>query len=511
MDFVVTLVDKISGPAQSASGSLGKLSGALESLADPATAAMVAIGAVSAAAVGLGAAFLGGAAFALKSASELQQMTTQLGVLGQASGQTGEQIVAMLDELSTKLPQTKDQLAEWAKPLMAAGLQGDRLTTALQATASAQAMLGDEGVAKFQALQEKIQAAVDTGQKLKIPVKGLAALAQAGADVNDIAKRMGITTAQLGDELVKGTVDAAKFGDVLQQSMIERGAPAIDKMSLSLQSISDKFKAHIGDIFENTDITPFLKSLKDLASLLDQDTASGKTMAAAVTGLYNKFFLLASKALPYVKHGFQDIEIVALKVYIALKPMGTSLARLNKDLGDSGIISANVSAMWSLFSGTIIGTARAATMLVDEIDSVVEIIKELYGWADKATSSLGGLGGAMASVTSGAASGGIGGAISGGISSLIGHADGGVVTGISNGMAQVSAAPGEGLASIGKGETILPANASQGGGGSGVTINVGGLTISGAGSAGEALEITEEQLSLVLERVALSQGLGQAA
>jgi hypothetical protein len=508
MDFVVSLIDKVSGPAEKAGGSLSSLSGTLMDLVDPAALAVAALGLVAAAAVGLGAAFLGGAAFALKSASELQQMTTQLGVLGTASGMTGEQIVGMLDQLSEKLPQTKDQLAAWAKPLMAAGLQGDKLTTALQATAAAQAMLGDEGVSKFQALQEKIQAAAETGQKLKIPVKGLAALAQAGADVNDIAKRMGITTAQLAAELTKGTVDAAKFGDVLQQSMIDKGAPAIDKMSLSLQSIGEKLKAHISDLFENTDIKPFLVALKDLASVFDQDTASGKFLHTAITTVYNKFFLLASKALPMIKHGFQQVEIGALKIYIAAKPLLSSLARLNKDMGDGSIIGKELGGTWNFMVAGMVANAKVAGFLVDQLEMVIRAIQIISAWADKATGGLGRLGAAMAGAAGG---GGLGSIASSVVGTLTGHADGGVVTGVSNGMATVSAAPGEGLASIGKGETILPASSSGGGsGGSGVTINAT-VNISGASSGAEALEITEEQLSMVLERVALSQGLGQAA
>jgi len=56
---------------------------------------------------------------------------------------------------------------------------------------------------------------------------------------------------------------------------------------------------------------------------------------------------------------------------------------------------------------------------------------------------------------------------------LKGHASGGLVTGISNGVA-VTAAAGEGLASVGKGERILPAGKNAGGGSS-FTINVNGL------------------------------------
>lgn len=66
----------------------------------------------------------------------------------------------------------------------------------------------------------------------------------------------------------------------------------------------------------------------------------------------------------------------------------------------------------------------------------------------------------------------------GGEQKLVGHATGGVVTGISGGLAQISAAPGEGLASIGPGERILPA----GGGGGGKVGDIN-LYVNGIGGA----------------------------
>ncbi len=61
------------------------------------------------------------------------------------------------------------------------------------------------------------------------------------------------------------------------------------------------------------------------------------------------------------------------------------------------------------------------------------------------------------------------------VTGLAGHASGGVVTGVNNGMAQVTAAAGEGLASIGKGERIVPAGGGGGNGPISVTVNgVGG-------------------------------------
>lgn len=54
-----------------------------------------------------------------------------------------------------------------------------------------------------------------------------------------------------------------------------------------------------------------------------------------------------------------------------------------------------------------------------------------------------------------------------------GNAQGGIVTSVGGGLAKIEAAPGEGLASIGPGERILPAGA--GGGAGGVTVNVNGI------------------------------------
>jgi len=55
---------------------------------------------------------------------------------------------------------------------------------------------------------------------------------------------------------------------------------------------------------------------------------------------------------------------------------------------------------------------------------------------------------------------------------LAGNAQGGLVTSIGGGLARVEAAPGEGLASIGPGERILPRG---GGGGGNVVVNVNGI------------------------------------
>lgn len=58
---------------------------------------------------------------------------------------------------------------------------------------------------------------------------------------------------------------------------------------------------------------------------------------------------------------------------------------------------------------------------------------------------------------------------------LSANASGGLVTGVSNGLAQVTAAAGEGLASVGKGERIVPAGGGNRGGSTPIMINVQGI------------------------------------
>ena len=110
--------------------------------------------------------------------------------------------------------------------------------------------------------------------------------------------------------------------------------------------------------------------------------------------------------------------------------------------------------------------------------------------------------------------------------SLPGHASGGIVTGIIGGRAQVQAAPGEGLASIGVGERILPARESRqvqpyafGGGfapfqqqpqndNGGRGVHVGHLEVHITAPQGvtDAKELSVVGLTIALERLQLAVG-----
>lgn len=508
IDKVKNSFDKLGISAKDLGKSLGMSDEAMAELtAETGGLALVAVAAAA------GLAVLVGGAIAItteviRANEELDKMTTQLGALGNSADGSGEQIVGMLDDMSKRLPETKDQLAEWAKPLLAAGVHGEALQFQLEATASAAALMGDTGVAALQNLQRKIEAADESGGKLTIR---LADLAKTGVNVTEVADRMGISTETLQAQMKAGTLDAGKFGEALNSALVDKGKPAIEQANNSLESMQAHLKQSIGDLFEFTDAdksareaqTKLNAGLKDAISVFDANSASGKAMHEAIMGVYEVTTDLATKALPYLKHGFQEVEIGGLKLYIAVKPLIKQLGDLNDKVDFGGATAFAFSTSFDLVVGSLSFFAGIATNTVSAINTIITAIQSVVAWADHAVTSVTNMGNALSNAVpggggAGGGKGGGGGILSAVASNLPHFADGGVVPG-------PAGAPT--LAVVHGGETVTPSGG--GGGGVQVTFAPGAIQISGAGTNGEALELTEEALAATVERVVLGQGLGR--
>jgi len=508
IDKVKSSFDKLGISAKDLGKSLGMSEEAMAELAAE-TGGLSVVAAAAAA----GLAVLIGGAIAITTEvisanEELDKMTTQLGALGNAADGSGADIVAMLDDMSARLPETKDQLAEWAKPLMAAGVHGEELQFQLEATASAAALMGETGASALQNMQRKIEAADESGGKLTIK---MADLAKTGVNVTEVADRMGISTQTLQAQMKGGTVDAGKFGEALNSALIDKGKPAIEQANNSLESMQAHFKQSIGDLFEFTDADKAARdsqgklnaSIKDAIGLFDANSASGKAMHEAIMGVYEVTTDLATKAMPYLKHGFQEVEIGGLKLYIAVKPLIKQLGDLNDKVDLGGSLAFAASESFDLVVGSLSFFAGIATNTVAAINTIITAIQTVVEWADHAVTSVTNMGNALSNAVPGVGGGGKGGGGGGVLSAVAANlphfADGGVVPG-------PTGAPS--LAVVHGGETVTPVGGGAGGGVS-VTFAPGAIQISGAGTSGEALELTEEALSATIERVVLSQGLGR--
>lgn len=534
----LTLIDQVSGPAEKMAKSVeglgstvqnlarGNIDGATSSLQGMASgldAVMPGLGMLTSIALGAAGAIAGlvaaGAAFALQAAEQKRQLiTTYDALLGYAGA--GQQADEMLSNLSRSLPQTKDQLAAWGQQFAAMGVTDlSALQGQLTATASAQALMGDKGAAAYTSLSKKIQEAILAHQGLKISDRQLQSLAATGVNVADVAKQMGITTEKLRQGLEKGTISADKFGTALQQSLTTKGQKPLEAMSQSMGSQLAHLKQNFGDMFEDVDPSPFLGAMKDLLSIFDQNTASGRTMKAAVTGFFNGVFAIASKVLPYLKRFFLDLVIAGLKIYISLKPSIAAFKQLfaGKGAGDifAGmlksivfqveVIGYMVSAAIATFVKMLTIGKAVASGVADAFSSVADIVK---GFIDGLVNGLTGGIGRVVDAAKGLAKGAMD-AVKGvlGISSpskvmmqLGGHTAAGFAGGMDAGAPMIK----QSAYGMGDAATAGAGKSGSAGGASRANINVS-VVIEGAGKS--AMEITEEMVATVFERLVLEVGL----
>lgn len=276
---------------------------------------------------------------------------------------SGAKTLAMLDDLSSKLPQTRDQLSEWTKKLEAMGVTDlGQIKSQLLATASAQALLGNEGAQAYQSLTKRIQEAVQTHTGLKLADKQLASLALTGANVADVAKQMGLGTKELRDQLKAGSVDAGRFGTALESALIAKGKGPLDAMANSLDVLEAKGHEVFGKLFENVNVEPLGAGIRGLIGILDQGKPSGQAMEAGITGGLNGVIKVVGRALVVAKHFFLQVEIGALRTYIALKPAIREFQKLTKDT-DGAQLDKQMRSIADAVTIIAVNAARAISAL----------------------------------------------------------------------------------------------------------------------------------------------------
>lgn len=493
------------------------------------------------------------AEFAIEQVQMKAKLVATLDALGKGPG-AGAKTFAMLDELSDKLPQTRDQLGEWSKAYMAMGITDlSKLRAQLNATASAQALMGEEGVSTFNTLSLKIQEAINTSGKLKLADKQLAGLAKTGVNVSDVAEKMGISVQKLQAGLKAGTVNAKAFGDAVNNALVAKGAGPLAKMGMSMETLGAKFKENIGKLFEDVDIEPFVSALHDVVDMFGQGNGAGITLKGTITGLFSGIFSIMGKVIHQSQLLFLGMVILGLRAYIAVKPflgalkaigvvlLGAAAGYAIYSAGLGAVAAASWIASGGLTAAAVAGWAALAPVLVAAapfiaFGAAVMTVWEAFKHWDEIKDVAGNLiNGLVSGIESGA------GLVWSAIKNL-GHGAMKALKGVlgiasrSKEFAKLGMFGGEGLAygftrssgmvsdavsGVGEqavrsgGKAIDPKqfsasvnatpSASGGGKGASVVVHVGGIHIDGAGKDSE--EITETAVTLVFERVALELGL----
>ena len=429
---------------------------------------------------GLAAALVEIAEEGVKTALEVNEVNEKLTATFEALGDkpgAGKTTLDFLNKLSTELPQSRDQLALWTKEFQAFGITDlSELRGQIEATASAQAIGGDEGAQAYLKLAEKIRVATEAHTPLKLAAKSLAQLYKAGINVTDIADRMNISTKLLVAGLKAGTIDAEKFGNALEASLAEKGKGPLEAMGNELGTLKEKFKETWDRLFDGIDTSPITDAIKGIIELGNQAEPSGAALHKGITGALQGIITWMGKVLVEGEVLFLTLELFAVTHKKSLKQVGEAFATV----GDAILMVAHAVE-------TLIALASGAPPA---------LLKLLSGLGEGA----GSLGAAVA--TPGAVGGSLLGA-----GQAPAHAAGGLVG---------QPAPGEAFASVAPGEMIIPAPiarelsrgnaAPANSNGGGVQIGTLHLTIQAPEDVKDATEVSATGLALALERYQLASG-----
>lgn len=302
-----------------------------------------------------------GAALALESAGAKTAMLNMFDAMGGGKVK-GEEVEGMIDNLKAKTGVLKDELAGFTKTMMAMGETDlGNLESSIHAMASAQAIMGQEGVSAFTALKSKLTEAANAGDKFKLGEKQLAKLYKTGVNVDDIAKKMGTSADKLRKELAAGGVDAKKFGDAIESSLIDKGKGPLDTMTAQLPYLKKMFSESIGDMFEDIDVAPFLGAVKDLFKVFSQASPAGQAMKAGIGGFFKEVFATATALVPVVKSFFLDMVIWALKAYIAAKPIVKTIIEIATSAKTAEYVNVVLSQLWTVLQ--VIGVVIAVVVV----------------------------------------------------------------------------------------------------------------------------------------------------
>lgn len=220
-----------------------------------------------------------------------ERLTATFEALGDKPG-AGKKTLDFLNKLSTQLPQSRAELAKWTQEFEAFGITDlSELRNQIKATASAQAIAGDEGAQSYKKLAEKIQDAVQGHHRLKMGKDVLKDIALSGANAAEVAKKLGLSLQAFDAGLKGGTIDAQRFGNALSATLVERGKEPLAAMGNELGTLLQKGKETFEHLFDGIDASPITDAIKSVISLGDVASPSGanlkKGIGEGIQGIIN--------------------------------------------------------------------------------------------------------------------------------------------------------------------------------------------------------------------------------
>lgn len=391
-DRAAKALEKINIQMQSASGA--KLEQLKERQADAAKAAEKAAAAVkgeaaaldklkaaSSAADGLAktAQAMKDQADAAKGNGNLGKLAGALGQLGGPLGSVGQKAVGFVDTLED-MAETAGAAGPYAALAVAVAAVATAVLSATVATAAWAVSLADAARSDG-LLAAGIAGSVEGGKALN-------------AQFGDIERRIPVARSELegmAKKLRAAGLEGKALGDALEDAASkaaeEKFGPEWQKEMSSLSRSADRLKRGVAGIFGGLKIDKLLDALASCVDLFDENNAAGKAIKTVFEDLFQPIIDGAAAIVPKVRSAFIQLEILALKALIAIKPYGWVFEAVGIAIGvvaglivgvlavAIGIIIATTAASVAVFAGMVLTIKAVGGAIVDFVKGAVAYLQ----------------------------------------------------------------------------------------------------------------------------------------
>lgn len=472
-------------------GMMGAAGGAASLAASAATAA-IAVGVALAA--GITAATVSLTKWVVLTSSARQQTQLQMEAWVR-TGTNARNLADQIDELGKKVPTSTEELSKLALQLRQAGVRGAPLVDSLNAIGQASAALGDQAGGK---LQEFITRYQRMGVMQINPLEMMGTGVEFDEVAGALAKQMGTSIEKARAALATGQVKLGDGAAAMRKAVEDKfGGLNLRKLS-DLTTVSEQFGKRLSALTKDVNLEPLSRFIDRIFHSLDESTHSGQALKTLFEGIATAFGSSLDKNGDWIEYGLKEAIIVSLDL---ATDMVLIKNRIENAFNDGRTAAEKFNSVLEIIKTTLKTVAIAAAAPLAPFAGAASAISTAYGAAKGVFGGSSDQGPAPAAATSSGASPGVGPSFGERFDRLPAHASGGVVKGISGGVAQTSPLPaaGEGLASVGMGEAIVPASRARAASSGAPSVTIGDVIVHS--NASDPAAVANEVIDNIVEKI----------
>jgi hypothetical protein len=274
-------------------------------------------------------------------------------------------------------------------PIVAASVAVVALTAAVIAAGVAFAA----GVVKVVAWSVGL---ADANRSASLLTQGIARSVAGGQQlddrISDLTKTLPLTREELSstaERLANAGLRGNALTTALEKSAIAAAklkfGPDFEEQMLSLDEQSKVFHANISETFGGLKVEGLLGGLQKLGALFDSNTASGRAMKVVFESIFQPIVDGATNAVPKVERFFIQLEILAVRAMLAIKPYGSTILKVGEAFAiGAAIIVGFFVASIALATGLILGAVAAVGYLAAgikvQIDAWINLGRTIVGF-----------------------------------------------------------------------------------------------------------------------------------